>query len=548
MVTSEQEWGWLASLERPDAYPTTGGAASRPQAIQRINTHISNVFLTDDRAYKLRRPVTLPFLDFSDPQERLADCIREVRLNRRLAADVYIGIAPILLLEDGRAQIGDVGEQPSDDPRAVEHCVVMRRLEAGRDLRSMLERNEVRPEHLDRVAERLATFHAEHSLGTPAPFQPADWIERTTAPARANFDALAAAPAELVPSDKVEQARKLAAAFVQSHREQFDERLRRGRVVDAHGDLHAEHVWFEHDDSEPLMIDCLEFREDFRCIDAASDVAFLAMDLTYRGRKDLATRFLRRYARASGDYHLFSVVDYFVSYRALVRAKVASLVATDESMPAHQRSGAAQSVKRHFDLGLAVLQMPDRGDLVLTCGSIGTGKSTVAEALADAAHGVVISSDRLRCESSPSGEEPSSADGYGRSGYSDAARAAVYEQLLAEARHVIRSGRTAILDATYSRRSWRDAAAAWGKANAGKVFLVEVVAPREDVLQRLARRKQAGTDASEAGPELYDAMLSQFEPPVEWPPERRASINTSDPEWKRSVCEAVASLRSGGGQ
>lgn len=523
------EADWLAGLEQPEAWPSDAGVLG---TVQRIDTHISHVFLTSTRAYKIRRPVRLSFLDFSTAEERVADCLREIALNRRLAPDVYLGLAP--LVRDpgsGRIRVEAFGEGPSSQHGVVEHAVVMRRLPAGRDLRSIVERGEARPAHVDRVAERIAAFHASHSLGRPAPFPSEQWLARTTAPAHANTDALASAPAALAPPPEVDEIRRLAAGFVEARRDDFDRRRRDGRIVDGHGDLHCEHVWFEGDDSPPLMIDCLEFRDDFRQIDAASDVAFLAMDLAYRGRRDLADRFLRRYARASGDWHLFAVVDFFLSYRALVRAKVAALVAGDPSMAEAQRLHAAGSVRRHLDLGFEFLKPRGPGRLVLTCGTIGTGKTSVAEALADSCGGVVLSSDRIR-------REPGASPG-GDARYSDASRTAVYERLLDEARHVLASGRTAILDATWSRQEWREAAARFAASLGCEASLVETVAPRDEVVARLAARKAAGDDASEAGPELYDRMLAEFEEPLEWPASRRTRIDTSSPGWAAEVSGLV---------
>jgi aminoglycoside phosphotransferase family enzyme/predicted kinase len=539
MASASDAYPWLDDLLRSDAYPPEAGAED---GVRRIDTHISHVFLTGARAFKLRRPVRLSFVDFSSAEERLADCLREVRLNRRLAPDLYLGIAPVV--RDGeRVRVGPVAEEPAGG--ALEHGVVMRRLADGRDLRSMLGRGEAGARHVDRIAARMAAFHADYSLGAPAPVASDEWLARTTAPARANFDAVAEAPASLVPPAEVEEVRRLAAAFVESHRDDFETRRANGRVVDGHGDLHTEHVWFETEGAEPIMVDCLEFRDDFRRIDAASDVAFLAMDLAYRGRRDLGDRFLRRYARDSGDYHLFAVVDYFLSYRALVRAKVASLVATDAALPASQREGAAGSVRRHLDLGLGFLAAPRRGRIVLTCGTIGTGKTTVAEEIADRTGGVVISSDRLRRgpgagvrgETAARPHDAPADPAYGRSRYSDEERAAVYGRMLAEARHVVSSGRVAVLDATYSRRAWREAALDWSRTNGCDAFLVEVVAGRDDVLERLAARQRAGNDASEAGPGLYDAMRAEFEPADEWPAGRRSRVDTSAPDWREAVAK-----------
>ncbi len=527
-----RDYPWLARLLDPAAYPTDPGAAG---GIARVDTHISHVFLTAGRVYKLRRPVKLAFLDFSDPDERLADSVREIALNRRLAPDVYLGLAPVLV--DGeRVRVGAISESPSRDPLAAEHCVVMRRLAEGRDLRSLVERGAVTAPQIDRIAVRLAAFHREHSLGAPAPFASDEWLARTTGPARANVDALRTAPHEIAPPDEVEELRRRAGELVAARREDFEARRTRGRVVDGHGDLHSEHVWFERDESDPLMIDCIEFREDFRRIDAASDAAFLAMDLTYRGRADLAGRFLRRYAAASGDYHLFRVVDYFLSYRALVRAKVASLVAVDGTLPDEQREHAQRSTREHLDLGFRFLEARAPGAVVLLCGMIGTGKTTVAEALADATGGVVISSDRVRQHvTAPSGD-----GSYAQGRYSDAGRAAIYGRMLDEARHVIVSGRTVILDATYSRRAWRDAAADWAREHDVRCELVEVFAPRDEILERLAERAAAGNDASEAGPGLYDSIRAEFEEPVEWP--ERIRIDTSSSSWEEGVRTAASRI------
>lgn len=520
------DYEWLAALEEPDAYPEECAKAD----LRRIDTHISHVFLTARRAYKLRRPVRLAFLDFSSREERTADCLREVALNRRLAPDVYLGVAPILR-ENGRVRIGPPAESPSLDPYAVEHCVVMRRLQEGRDLRRMLAAGLAGPRHLDRIAETIAEFHRDHGLGRPAPCRSDAWIALVAGPARANFDALAGADPALAPPGEVAEIRAAAEAFLAGRSEDFERRRRDGRLVDGHGDLHCEHAWFETDDADPLLVDCLEFRDDFRRIDAASDVAFLAMDLDYLGHPELSARFLRRYARAGGDYHLFSVVDYFLSYRALVRAKVASLVAGDASIGDAQRRHAAASTRRHLDLGLAYLASRPIGALVLTCGTIGSGKTTVAEALADRTGAVVLSSDRVRDKSASAGGRA----GYGSGDYGIEARTAVYDALLEAADAVVRSGRVAILDATFARRAWRTLAAKWAASRGCATEMVHVVAGDADVRARLTERRARGDDASEAGPELLAAMNSEFETPDEWPAEALTAVDTGCDGWEREL-------------
>jgi len=507
------------------------------------------VFLTGARAYKFRRPVKLAFLDFSTASERARDCLREVVLNRRLAPDVYLGVAA-LRSSGGHFAVGANDDTLSSGSDLVEHCVVMRRLAPRRNLHALLVAGTIRPAHIDAVAATIAAFHATHGLGVPAPFPASDWLEITTGPARANFEALLTVDPAIVDHNRVREARELADRFAIEHRGEFEERRRRGRIVDGHGDLHTEHVWFETDDSAPLIVDCLEFREDFRRIDAASDVAFLAMDLIYRGSPQLAARFLRRYARDSGDFHMFGVVDYFAAYRALVRAKVAAVVASDASISAVQRSGAASSTRRHLDFGLKLLASRRPGATVLLCGLIGSGKSTVAEALADLTGAVVISSDRVR--KARAGLEPTQSlrAEHGVGAYQDSRRDQVYQDLLVEAQNVVRSGRTVILDATYAKRAWRGQARAWANRELSPCSLVEVTANESDTMARLRERAARGNDASDAGPELYAALRASFEDPAapanDWPLQRRFAIDTSQRNWHETASAVAEALKATG--
>jgi aminoglycoside phosphotransferase family enzyme len=311
----------LSALGCPAAYPGDESAAA---GVEYLQTHLSHVFLTGRRVYKFRKAVDLGFVCFTERAERNADCLREVTLNRRLAPDVYLGVAP---LRGDPVRVGAVAEVLAAP--ALEHCVVMRRLPAQRDALSLLEAGRLSAEHVDRVARVVAAFHASHALGRPAPFERDDWLARCTGPAQDNYRLLAERRDDLVPEALLARARERSRAFVAAHAGRFEARRLAGRAVDGHGDLHLQHVWYERDDAEPLIVDCLEFSERLRRIDAASDIAFLAMDLRYRGRGGLGERFLRRYARDGDDFDLFSVVDYFESYRAAVRAKVAAVAARD---------------------------------------------------------------------------------------------------------------------------------------------------------------------------------------------------------------------------
>ena len=524
------EPGFVASLATPLAYPEDASAAS---GVQHIQTHLSHLFLTANRVYKLHKAVRFGFVDFSTRALRNVDSLRELRLNRRLALDVYLGVAPVQP-EDGVTRLGALGEDlapAAPGALVAEHCVVMRRLPEGRDALALLERGALREHHVDAIAVRIAAFHADNALGAPAPFPAETWLARVAAPVHESFAEIGRAEAFAA---RARAAGAHAEALLHRHARRFERRRVLGRVVDGHGDLHLAHVWFERDDAPPLAIDCLEFRDDYRLIDAASEVAFLAMDLEYRGRRDLAERFLRRYAEASDDYDLYGVVDFFTAYRAGVRAKVACLAARDEFVPAAQRVRAEDSAARHLALAEGALAEPRLGSVVAMAGIVGTGKSTVAQALADATGGVGIASDRVRKRQA---ELPATARGHGEL-YTEERTDATYAGLLERAEPVVLSGRVAILDATYARAGFRTVLRDWASAHGLRVFLIESACPETVARARLASRARAGHDPSDAGPERYASSAADWEPPDEWPAEARALVRTDDAHWRAAVAAA----------
>jgi hypothetical protein len=513
----------LESLARPSAHPLD---ASSEAGVRWIQTHLSHVFLTGARVYKLRKPAAFSFVDFGSLEARNADCLRELALNRRLATDVYLGVAPIRAV-DARAEIGAVGEELC---AGCEHAVVMRRLPDGADALSRLERGALGAGEVDAIAARIAAFHAAHGLGAPAPFAAEEWRERAVAPMRANLDGLReAADAGVASARDVADLANATTAAIATHADALERRRREGRAVDGHGDLHLQHVWIEPDAAgEPKLslIDCLEFSEALRQIDAASEVAFLAMDLEYRGAPALAERFLRKYAALRDDFGLYDVVDFFAAYRAAVRAKVAALAARDAAIAAEQRARARESVAKHVALARELLRPSAIAPLFVVCGSVGTGKSTVAEQIADVCGGVVIASDRTR--KALAGLAPESrAHAYeGAPLYAAEATERVYGALLERAQPVLRSGRAAILDATFARAKQRSGARDFAAQLGTRALLVEVTCSEREARARLALRAARGGDPSDAGPERVAPSRAEFELPREWPQHLALTIET----------------------
>jgi predicted kinase len=418
----------------------------------------------------------------------------------------------------------------------------MRRLPAGRDALTLLEAGALTPAHLDAVAVTLADFHAETGLGRPAPFDGSAWRETLAGPMAANFASLARAPGDAPVRAACERVAARFAARLAACAGRLEARRLEGRAVDGHGDVHLQHVWFEAGAERPLLIDCIEFSDALRRIDAAGEVAFLAMDLRYRGRRDLAERFLRRYAERSDDFGLYGVVDLHAAYRAAVRAKVAGLAAGDRAIGAEQRALARASVARHLELAEGLLAEPRTGPLVVLCGSVGSGKSTAAQRLADRLEGAVIASDRTRKRLAGLRPEARAGAEPGRGLYTPEWNERTYAALLERAEPVLSSGRPALLDATFSAAAERGRALALAEERGAPAWLVEVRCAEPVARARLAARARAGADPSDAGPELLAASVAGFEPPDEWPRARRLALDSDAADFDAQLDAAARAI------
>ncbi len=521
------------ALAGAPAYPRDPSAR---QGIEQRQTHLSHVFLTQERVYKLHKSVRFEFADFSSRAERDADALREVALNRRLAPEVYLGVAPVRRIE-GRIEVGEPSEALS--PGALEHCVVMRRLPEGSDGLALLQSGRLDRAMLSAAAQRLARFHRQVWLGRPAPFAPEEWRRRAVEPFVDCFLELERDPHAAQARLLAERTRTAAEALEGG----FERRRRAGRGVDGHGDLHLQHLFFVSEREPPLAIDCIAFREDLRRMDAACDVGFLAMDLRYRKAEGLGEHFLQEYASLADDHDLYSVVDFFVAYRAAVRAKVAALAARDPAIPSGQRERALQSMRDHLALARDALEPRPTGRVVVIHGQIGTGKSTVARALAADLDGVVVSSDRVRKAMAGLPPEQGARAAFGEGLYRQERTAEVYAELAERARSVAGSGRVAILDASYARRSQRDRLREALGSLVPHPILLEVVCTPALAQRRLEARSRAGGDPSDAGPELQASFARSYQPPAEWPPSERLRISTEDAwhERLRSIARSIAS-------
>ncbi len=466
---------------------STGGAAV-------AETHISIIFFMGDRAYKVKKPVAFPFADFRTREVREAVCHREVELNRRLAPDVYLGVADV----------------HGPDGHPCDHLVVMRRMPDDRRLARLVTTEDPRvPAALDALAHDLAAFHAtaERSpvidrAGTPEAVA-ALWVE--------NFDELRGFSPEIVAAEDLDRAEQLAYGFLAERRGLFLDRIAAGQVCDGHGDLQADDVFCL--DDGPRALDCIEFFDGFRFGDVAADVAFLAMDLERLGAPALAARFVAAYEAAAALPIPRSLLHLYIAYRAQVRAKVTCLRAAQQAPGSSEHAASVDAARRLLALCLRHLEAT-LVRLVIVGGLPGTGKTTVARDVEAAIGAELIRSDVVRKRRAGLDPDTSAAAPFRHGLYSAERTAEVYDDLFASASASLRAGGSVVLDASFTDAGHRERARLLAREHGVPLVELRCVLDAEDAAARIDERRAHDHDASDATPAVAAAMATRFDA---WP-------------------------------
>lgn len=485
--------------------------------MQLRETHISEVFLTRDTVYKVKKPVQLGFLDFSTIEKRKAACEAEVLLNRRLAQSVYRGIVPVTQRGKGPHKLG--GEGP-----IVDWAVEMRRLADSDAADVRLRNGRLERGDLQRIAAHLADFHrrarcdAETSrFGEP---------EAITANVVENFEQTRTSAPRFLPEKELAAVERWQLGFLEREAGRFKARVAAQRVRDGHGDLRLEHCYLDAIGNVEI-IDCIEFNERFRYGDVCADIAFLAMDLTWHERPDLSEALLAFYASAADDHDLYGVVDFYESYRAYVRGKVSTMLEEDSSANHTARARAAAQARKYYLLAEACTREPiERPKLYVVLGMIASGKSAVARELSGLINAPVIEADRVRKHSLGIAPDTPWHDQPFAGHYTEEQTDAVYAELMRRAEVVLRSGRSVILDASFRARRQRTAARELAGRAGVKIQFIACSAPEELCKKRLQERA-AHSNASDGRLEILDAFARSFEPLDDLPAGELRRIDTS---------------------
>jgi hypothetical protein len=497
---------FIEGLLDPRAYPST------PAEVTLVQTHISYLLFTPEFVYKIKKPVDFGFLDFTTLARRLHFCHEEVRLNRRLAPDVYLGVVEITSRE-GRVFMEGTGE-------VVEYAVKMRRLEPGTILEGMLPRitSAAADKMIKRVAGTIAAFHentpacaASSGAGTPQDLKKK--IDE-------NLSQTAAFIGVTLSREQFESIKGYSLGFIANNTELLKRRVESGFIRDCHGDIHSEHISIGE---RIAIIDCIEFNERFRFSDVVADIAFLSMDLDFHNRADLAKKLDASYFEATGDREGSALMNFYKTYRACIRGKVEGLKHLEPEVTETEKEEAYINARHHFHLAGEYAQGAAPGPpapmMIIICGLSGTGKSTLARALGAATGAAVFSSDAIRKGLAGLDASTHRPVGFGEDIYSAGFTERTYEALIAKGVELIRSGRTCVLDATFSKSSFFDRARTGAEGaglGAGDLHVFKCTADDTEVSRRFAERlrdeeKTPETAVSDINWNLYIKQKAAYE-------------------------------------
>jgi uncharacterized protein len=484
----------LHALLYPRAYPHP------VRAVDLIETHISWVLLTGKFAYKIKRPVRYAFVDLRSAQQRRSLCHEEVRLNRRFAPQLYLGVRAIRRRK-GEARIGGSGP-------IIEHAVRMRQFPHSQELAALLEARRIEPAELEifgselaRVHERLPVAHPGQEWGAPA---------AQIAGIRHNAAECARAAAVLGDTTGLLALQASLTAWADAAWPLLAHRFGAQRVRECHGDLHAGNV--VRCGARLLPFDCLEFDPALRWIDVADEVAFLLADLDVRQRPLHAQAFLAGYLTASGDYQACLLAPLFKAHRALVRAKVMALTAAAQGTRAAAGREARRSYRRYVECAQRALA-PQRPTLVLMSGVSGSGKTWLARRLAPPLHAVHVRSDIERKRLAGLPPAARSASALARGLYARDMTLAVYDRLAECAADALAGGYTTIVDATFARAEERVPFRALAARLGVELCIVYCHAPQKVLEKRIRERERRGKDPSEADIDVLHWQEAHFVAP-----------------------------------
>jgi aminoglycoside phosphotransferase family enzyme/predicted kinase len=499
--------------------------------VEVIETHISKIYLTRIFAYKKKKAVKFDFLDYSTVQCRKLACQAELRLNGRLARGVYLKVIPVCRDTKGRLNLRENGEP-------IEWLVKMRRLNEANTLESRIRNGLIDQSEIDSLALMLSKFYCDQP---PVSLKSEEFRDNLFRHVHANEHELSERLRDERPcvQDGIRRSHSAQLQFLNLQGNDICDRVCDGRIVDGHGDLRPEHVYFE---PRPSIIDCIEFSAEFRTNDIVDELAFLGMECDHLGSAEIGLQLLNAYRQASQDEFSSRLVAFYKCYRACVRAKVHCLRATQ--MAADAAADLHQTARAYLSLANSYVRDFAPNLIISVGGLMGTGKSTLALAVSQALAGQTFHTDVVRkdsvCDAEPLAGPPEQS--YGQGNYVREKRELVYDEMIRRAAARLKETPTIVLDGTFSSAASRSKVAELARSSHANWLHVECGCSNAVSLNRLARRHRVGDPiGSEARPDLYAQQRREYDPPTSDEPV--LSVDTSQPTG-RQVDAVLAAIRT----
>jgi len=483
------------------------------ESFQLIETHISWVILTGPYAYKIKKPMDFGFLDFTTLEKRKHFCQEELRLNRRLAPELYLDLLPLYGDENNPSFTGE-GE-------VQEYVIKMRQFSQDHLLNNLLAQGELTRDHIGEVADQVADFHARTEVaGADSHFgEP----EQVMFPVQQNFDQIRPLLTEKTDLQQLDQIEAWAQDTFTLLIPTFEERKAQGKVRACHGDLHLGNITLFND--KIRLFDCIEFNDDFYWIDVMREAAFFIMDLEDRGEDYFANQFLNAYLELTGDYPGLKLLNFYKSYYAMVRAKVGLFQLFNESISDEDRQAVLKQYRSYTGLAEHYMEIPCRC-LMLMHGYSGSGKSTVGNTLMEHLHLVRLRSDVVRKQLF--GEQQNNSDDLNAGIYSKEASDQTFQNLRDTAATILQSGNSALIDATFLNTGYRDLFHELSEEQGVPLQIVSCTLDDAMTRERLTAREAEQQDASDATVKVYEAQLQSADALSKKEEQHTLHVNTSE--------------------
>lgn len=479
---------------------------------QLIETHISWVILTGNFAYKIKKPINLGFVDFSTLKKRKFYCDEELRLNRRLAPDIYLDVIPI----------SGSTENPvlTAKEKAFEYAVKMQQFADNMQLDHILARNELRQDIVDSFADLIAQFHQHIEIANIASDfgQP----EQVYKPAKENFIQIRELISDKPKTDLLSKIERWTEDTFNDIKNLFEQRKEKGFIRECHGDLHLRNLaWHEN---KPLAFDCLEFNENFRWIDVVSEIAFLIMDLEVHNQPELAQHFLNKYLELTGDYEGCRVLRFYLVYRVMVRAKVDAIRATQAGISPQEADEANAEIDNYLQLALTYTKKI-KPFIIITHGMSASGKSTITQPLLVKLGAIRIRADVERKRLFNIKAEQNSTANIQQGIYTKQATHKTYLKLLELTKSIIDAGFPVIVDATFSTFEQRTLFKKFASQKQVRFIILNFITPEKTLKQRIHNRKK---NVSDADITVLENQIKNWQPIEQDEEKYSVSINTQE--------------------